>query len=44
MNKKKQEIPEWFNGEVYKEGAEVRNPFSGETYKLNNKELSMYDL
>ena len=43
MNKKKQEIPEWFNGEVYKEGAEVRNPFSGETYKLNNKELSIYD-
>ena len=43
MSNKKQEIPGWFNGEIYKEGAEVRNPFSGESYKLNNKELSMYD-
>ena len=39
----KQEIPKWFDGEVYKNGSEVRNPFSGETYMLNAKELSMYD-
>ena len=40
---KKQQKPKWFKGEVYTEGAEVRNPFSGETYKLNGLELSMYD-
>ena len=43
MNKEKQPIPKWFNGTIYEEGAEVRNPFSGDTCKLNNKELSMYD-
>ena len=43
MSKEKQPIPKWFNGTIYEEGAEVRNPFSGDTYKLNNKELSMYD-
>ena len=43
MKKSEQTIPKWFNGEIYSEGAEVRNPFSGETYELNNKELSMYD-
>ena len=40
---KKQQKPKWFQGQVYTEGAEVRNPFSGETYKLNGLELSMYD-
>ena len=40
---KKQEIPKWFNGDIYSEGCEVRNPFSGETYKLNALELSLYD-
>ena len=40
---KKQQKPKWFEGEVYTEGAEVRNPFSGETYELNGLELSMYD-
>ena len=39
----KQQLPKWFNGELYKEGATVRNRFSGEKYKLNNVELSMYD-
>ena len=39
----KQQLPKWFNGELYKEGATVRNRFSGEEYKLNNIELSMYD-
>ena len=28
---KKQQKPKWFKGEVYTEGAEVRNRFSGET-------------
>ena len=41
--KTKQQLPKWFNGELYKEGATVRNRFSGEEYKLNNVELSMYD-
>ena len=40
---KKQQKPKWFKGEVYTEGAEVRNPFSGETYELNGLELSIYD-
>ena len=41
--KVKQKLPKWFNGELYKEGATVRNRFSGEEYELNNIELSMYD-
>ena len=40
---KKQEIPEWFNGQVYKEGAEVTNRFGGDSCYLNNVELSIYD-
>ena len=39
----KQQLPKWFRGEVYKEGATVQNRFSGEEYELNNVELSMYD-
>ena len=42
MIKEKQQIPKWFNGEVYEDGATVRNRFSGEEYELNNVELSMY--
>ena len=38
-----QQLPKWFNGELYKEGATVRNRFSGEEYELNAMELSMYD-
>ena len=41
--KKSQKLPKWFEGDVYPEGAEVTNPFSGESYKLNNIELSLYD-
>tara|TARA_R100000781_G_C4026828_1_gene109185 strand:+ start:50 stop:307 length:258 start_codon:yes stop_codon:yes gene_type:complete len=41
--KTKQELPKWFRGELYEEGATVRNRFSGEEYELNNIELSMYD-
>ena len=40
---KKQELPKWFNGEVYEKGDTVRNRFSGDEYELNNVELSMYD-
>ena len=39
----KQKLPKWFRGELYEEGATVRNRFSGEEYELNNVELSMYD-
>lgn len=42
-SKTEQELPKWFKGMVYKEGAEVKNPFSGETYELNGLELSLYD-
>jgi len=41
--KTKQQLPKWFNGELYEEGATVRNRFSGEEYKLNAIELSLYD-
>jgi hypothetical protein len=40
---KEQKLPKWFNGELYSEGATVQNRFSGEEYKLNAIELSMYD-
>ena len=40
---KENKLPEWFDGEVYKEGDKVRNRFSGEEYELNGEELSMYD-
>jgi len=40
---KEQKLPKWFNGELYKKGAWVQNRFSGEEYKLNAMELSMYD-
>ena len=39
----KQKLPKWFTGELYDEGAEVQNRFSGEKYQLNSVELSMYD-
>ena len=42
MSNKK--LPKWFKGELYEEGAVVRNRFSGEECELNAMELSMYDL
>jgi len=36
-------LPSWFDGELYEEGATVRNRFSGAEHELNAKELSMYD-
>jgi len=41
--KKEQTLPKWFKGMVYREGAEVTNPFSGESYELTGVELSLYD-
>jgi len=43
-NRVRQNLPKWFDGEVYEIGDEVRNPFSGETCVLTAEELSMYDL
>jgi hypothetical protein len=40
---KEQKIPKWFNGMIYDKGDTVVNPFSGEEYKLNGIELSMYN-
>ena len=39
----KVELPEWFKGEVYAEGAEVTNRFGGDSCQLTAEELSMYD-
>ena len=44
MKTKKQKLPKWFDGTIYNKGEEVINPFSGDSYELNNLELSMYDL
>ena len=41
--KAKQQLPKWFRGELYKEGAVVQNRFGGDSIELNNVELSMYD-
>ena len=40
---KNQNKPKWFDGEIYSEGGEVTNPFTGESYELNALELSIYD-
>ena len=40
---KKQELPKWFQGMTYNKGEIVTNPFSGQSYELTAKELSMYD-
>ncbi len=39
----KVELPDWFNGELYTEGAEVTNRFGGDSCQLTAEELSMYD-
>ena len=43
MKIKEQNLPKWFKGELYEEGAEVTNRFGGDSCYLNNVELSMYD-
>ena len=37
------QLPKWFTGEIYEEGAEVTNRFGGDSCYLSNVELSMYD-
>ena len=32
---KEQQLPKWFKGELYEEGATVRNRFSGEEYEYS---------
>ena len=39
----KNTLPKWFEGAIYDKGDIVRNPFSGEEYKLTAAQLSMYD-
>ena len=39
----KAKLPDWFQGEVYAEGAEVTNRFGGDSCQLTAEELSMYD-
>ena len=43
MKKNKQEIPKWFNGDIYDKGEKVNNRFSGDSCYLNGLELSIYD-
>ncbi len=43
MKTKKQEVPKWFKGMIYKNGENVTNPYSGSSYELNGIELSIYD-
>ena len=43
MEKTKQELPKWFNGELYGKSDTVTNPYSGQSYELTAEELSMYD-
>ena len=40
---KNKKLPKWFNGELYQQGGEVTNPFSGGSYELSAEELSIYD-
>ena len=39
----KTDLPKWFDGHVGTESETGYNPYSGEKYKLNPKELAMYD-
>ncbi len=39
----KEKLSDWFEGELYTEGAEVPNRFTGEKVTLNAEELSVYD-
>ena len=39
----KEKLSDWFEGELYTEGANVQNRFTGEEITLNAEELSVYD-
>ncbi len=43
MKEQNTKLPAWFEGMQYDKGDTVKNIFSGEEYKLNATELSMYD-
>jgi len=36
-------IPEWFKGDIYPEGGEIKNRFTGESCVVDAEEMSMYD-
>tara|TARA_R110002167_G_scaffold55208_1_gene157048 strand:+ start:288 stop:542 length:255 start_codon:yes stop_codon:yes gene_type:complete len=36
-------LPKWFEGELYKKGDIIQNPYTGEKAPLTAVELSMYD-
>ena len=38
-----QQLPDWFQGNLYATGDKVRNPKSGDKFWLTNVELSLYD-
>ncbi len=38
-----EKLSDWFEGELYTEGANVQNRFTGEEITLNAEELSVYD-
>ena len=38
-----QQLPDWFQGNLYATGGKVRNPKSGDSFWLTNIELSLYD-
>lgn len=44
MTTTKQQLPKWFDGQVYSEGDTVSNPFTGDSIELTAEELSMFDL
>ena len=43
MSNNKNTLPKWFEGSKYEKGDTVKNPFSGEEFKLTASQLSMYD-
>jgi hypothetical protein len=38
-----EKLSDWFQGDIYTEGANVQNRFTGEEIALNAEELSVYD-
>ena len=38
-----EKLSDWFEGELYTEGANVQNRFTGEEITLNAEELSVYE-
>ena len=38
-----QNLPDWFQGNLYSTGDKVRNQLTGDSFFLTNVELSLYD-